>query len=167
MLKKPWNPPRRTLGEKEGQAARRQWPQPYKSKRGVSAGRGAAGRVGEAGPFLLGKSRRGKSQRPEARDVLQVGPLGHFCSQARAALGVADLPGSKTKVPEPVGWLGCFLGVQDPVFGQAVAGVTMPGRPGTDCTSWPRQEVAVCTAFIPHSCPAARWLLPETIIPVQ
>lgn len=33
-------------------------PQTYKSKRGASAGRGAAGLVGEAGPFLLGKSRR-------------------------------------------------------------------------------------------------------------
>lgn len=36
----------------------RPWPQAYKSKRGASGGRGTAGRVGEAGPFLLGRSRR-------------------------------------------------------------------------------------------------------------
>lgn len=57
MVRKPRSPLR---GPWEGWEAgsRSLWPQTYKSKRGASAGRGAAGRVGEAGPFLLGKSRR-------------------------------------------------------------------------------------------------------------
>lgn len=57
MIGKPRSP-LRGPGGKGRQAAGCQWPQTYKSKRGASAGRGAAGLVGEAGPFLLGKSRR-------------------------------------------------------------------------------------------------------------
>lgn len=49
-----------SLGRQGGQVAGCQWPEAYKSKRGASAGRGTAGRVGEAGPFLLGKSRRAR-----------------------------------------------------------------------------------------------------------
>lgn len=51
---------RGTLGRQGGQVAGCQWPEAYKSKRGASAGRGTTGRVGEAGPFLLGKSRRAR-----------------------------------------------------------------------------------------------------------
>lgn len=57
MVRKPRSPLRAPWEGWEA-GSRSLWPQTYKSKRGASAGRGAAGRVGEAGPFLLGKSRR-------------------------------------------------------------------------------------------------------------
>lgn len=56
-----------------------QRPQAYKSKRGASGGRGTAGRVGEAGPFLLGKSRRAR---------VSTGALaGGFAGRLEAQLG--------------------------------------------------------------------------------
>lgn len=57
MVRKPRSPLRGPWGGWEA-SSRCLWPKTYKSKRGASAGLGAAGRVGEAGPFLLGKSRR-------------------------------------------------------------------------------------------------------------
>lgn len=53
MVRKPRSPLRGPWGGWEA-GSRCLWPQTYKSKRGASAGRGAAGLVGEAGPFLLG-----------------------------------------------------------------------------------------------------------------
>lgn len=67
-----------TLGRQGGQAAGCQWPQAYKSKRGASAGRGTTGRVGEAGPFLLGKSRRA---RVSGRGRVAGGSLGECAAQ--------------------------------------------------------------------------------------
>lgn len=82
--------PKGTLGSQGGQAAGCQWPQAYKSKRGASAGRGTAGRVGEAGPFLLGKSRRA---RVSAGAEWQAGSLGEFWGgPAGAELGEGDSP---------------------------------------------------------------------------
>lgn len=88
--------PEGTLGRQGGQAAGCQWPQAYKSNRGASAGRGTAGRVGEAGPFLLGKSRRARVSAGAER---QAGSLGEFGGgPARAELGEANLPRSADTV---------------------------------------------------------------------
>lgn len=61
MVRKPRSPLRGPWGGWEA-GSRCLWPQTYKSKRGASAGRGAAGLVGEAGPFLLGEKQKGERQ---------------------------------------------------------------------------------------------------------
>lgn len=79
------------LGRQGAQAAGCQWPQAYKSKRGASGGRGTAGRVGEAGPFLLGKSRR----RVSGRDRVVVGSASGASSAAQpGGAQRADVPRS-------------------------------------------------------------------------
>lgn len=134
-----------TLGRQGGQAAGCQWPQAYKSKRGASAGRGTTGRVGEAGPFLLGKSRRA---RVSGRGRVAGGSLGECAAQTgwdseklTSLRSVDTVVHLAEKCKSPLGapgpgpqglWTGygALCRAEDAVVCSAFTGMTTPRRQG-------------------------------------